>query len=73
VTITLTGTPAFSGSFALTQGGLAYIGMSNISFSGSATGQRYGVQYYSWINTYGGGANFFPGNSAGVVGAGTYT
>lgn len=72
-TVTLTGTPSFSVNFAEVNGGLGYIGLQAISYSGTAVGTRYSVSEYGWINTYGGGANFLPGNAAGSVLAGSYT
>lgn len=63
-TITLSGTPAYSGAFAYawTNGSVFANGTT---FSGSATGVRYLVTTNGSINTNGGGANFFPGNSPG--------
>jgi hypothetical protein len=68
-TITLTGTPAFSGSFALAQNG-GIIECDSITFSGSATGKRYDVIGNAVINTNGAGASYLPGNSAGTTGTG---
>lgn len=69
VTVTVTGTPAFSGAFA--SGILnASIVAGGVTFSGSATGVRYSAQGSSSISTSGGGANFFPGNSAGTTATG---
>jgi hypothetical protein len=70
-TITLTGTPAFSGQFVsaeVTGTVIAYLA----TFSGSATGKRYNVTTNAVINTYGGGATYFPGNVNGTVDATTY-
>lgn len=67
---TVTGAPAFSGQFALAQN-LGQIFVSNAtSYNGAATGPRYLSNTNSVINTQGGGANFFPGNSAGSTNAG---
>jgi hypothetical protein len=63
-TVTLTGTPAFSSSFANCVGGGILFGVS-ITYSGSATGTRYSSINNSVIQTYGGGASFFPGNASG--------
>jgi hypothetical protein len=68
-TITLSGTPAFS---------VAFIGCSYCSvgiqdgntYSGSATGVRYSASMNGVIFTNGGGANYFPGNSAGTTATG---
>lgn len=67
-TCTLTGTPAFT-HFALASN-LAFIYSSSVTYSGSATGQRYSAALNAVINTNGGGANYFPGNttSAPVTG-----
>jgi hypothetical protein len=62
-TITLTGTPAFSGPFAYAELGAAL--WSNATFSGAATGVRYLADTLAIINSNGGGANYFPGDSAG--------
>lgn len=62
-TVTLTGTPAFS-IFALATGA-AKIDSGSVTYSGSATGQRYLIEKLSFCETNGGGINYFPGNSAG--------
>lgn len=63
-TITLTGTPAFSVAFALASDlGLLYT--VSITFSGAATGVRYLASRNGDIFVNGGGASYFPGNSAG--------
>jgi len=63
-TVTLTGTPAFSGfAYANMMGVVS----SSATFSGSATGTRYTGGLNSVINSGGGGANYFPGNVAGGV------
>lgn len=69
-TITLTGTPAFSGVFALAAT-LSIQTWGGVTFSGSATGGRYLVQTGGVIDTGGGGASFLPGNSAGSGGTTT--
>lgn len=74
LTITVSGTPAFSVSFALADR-LAIINIPSVyvAFSGSATGQRYISNSNAVINT-GGGANYFPGNVAGSTdGFGVYS
>jgi hypothetical protein len=68
-TITLTGTPAFSGQFIsaeVTGTAIAYL----VAFSGSGTGKRYSVTANGVINTYGGGASYFPGNVSGTTATG---
>lgn len=68
-TITLSGTPAYSGWFALaTTTGV--ISIASNTFSGSATGARYSAALNSVINTGGGGATYLPGNSAGAAATG---
>lgn len=65
---TLSGTPAFSQAFAKAD----YLGtiQSNATFSGSATGKRYEVTTNAIIETFGGGASYFPGNSSGSTATG---
>ena len=65
VTVTLTGTPAFTRYCNVVT--LGYAAVNNFSFSGGATGQRYRVTLNAIINTLGGGADFFPGSAAGVA------
>jgi len=69
LTVTVSGTPAFSSGFVYATL-LAAISAYSITFSGSATGQRYNASQNSVINTYGGGASYFPGNSAGATSTG---
>jgi hypothetical protein len=68
LTVTLTGTPAFT-EFANAID-LSLQTWSAATFNGSATGQRYEVANLSVIDTGGGGANFLPGNSAGSASGG---
>ena len=69
VTVTVSGTPAFSAGFAYcTQ--LGYLLTQSLTFSGSATGSRYTAATNGVINTGGGGASYFPGNSAGSTASG---
>jgi len=63
-TVTLSGTPAFSSAFA-SANGLGDIVCPAITFSGSATGQRYIVASNAVVNTNGAGASYLPGNAAG--------
>lgn len=68
--LTVQGTPAYSLGFAVASGGgQVQRGISNPTITGSATGPRYNAGVLSYINSNGGGANFFPGNSAGTVSA----
>lgn len=70
--ITVTGTPAFSSAFADSRiSSLINLPASIVSFTGAATGVRYLADYLSNIYTEGGGANFFPGNSAGATSTGS--
>lgn len=68
-TVTITGTPAFSVAFAYCRI-LSFIKCNAITFSGSATGKRYNVTENSAIFTFGGGATYLPGDSAGAAGSG---
>ena len=68
VTITVSGTPAFS-YFALANN-MGIIQPFGCTYSGSATGTRYLTQLNSLIQTGSGGANYFPGNSAGSTATG---
>lgn len=68
-TITITGTPEFSSAFSGALNG-GQISSSSCTFSGSATGIRYNSILNSVIDTLGGGANYFPGNSAGTTATG---
>jgi len=63
ITVTLTGTPAFSTAFALANRWASIIVPSN-TYTGSATGTRYLAQEVSLIYTVG-GASYFPGSVAG--------
>lgn len=65
-TVTITGTPAFSGNFAYILYGTSAI-VGSMTFSGSATGSRFYVGNNSIIATGGGGASYLPGNSAGTT------
>lgn len=69
LTISLVGTPAFSGAFA-SANSLAYmqIPVTYVTYSGAATGLRYSAGSYSVINTSGSSStSFFPGSSAGTL------
>lgn len=66
-TITLTGTPAFSGGFAALETG-GVLNFFAATFSGSATGSRYSISSGGIINLYGAGTSALPGNSAGSGG-----
>ena len=65
ITITLTGTPAFT-TFAESTFGL--ISLYVPTFVGAATGTRYYIVYNAFLNTFAGVT--LPGNVAGISGAG---
>lgn len=68
-TITLSGTPAYSTAFAdINFNGTAIV--NGNTYSGSATGVRYSATMNGVIYVGGGGANYFPGNSAGSTATG---
>ena len=69
ITVTLTGTPAFSNAFVVCSS-VASVTAYSITYSGSATGKRYDASLNSVINTFGGGASYFPGNASGTTATG---
>ncbi len=64
ITVTLTGTPAFSW-MTVNSGRMGLVVLAGVTFSGAATGTRYGASEAGGIDTAGGGASFIPGNAAG--------
>ncbi len=68
---TLTGTPGFATFVASDASGLVLA--SGNTFSGAATGQRYTATNGGYIDTFGGGINYFPGNTVGSSATGYYT
>lgn len=70
VTVTVTGTPAFSAAFAniLLQSLLGFAGVP--TFTASGTGTRYLSNFNSVINTTTANASLFPGNAAGTASTG---
>lgn len=68
-TVTLSGTPAFSSSFAAVEIN-SFLLTYSVTYSGSATGTRYTVSINGVIHTNGGGANFLPGNAGGSAATG---
>jgi hypothetical protein len=72
LTVTLTGTPAFSSAFAVALWSGGQIHAVADTFSGSATGQRYTAGNGGSIDVAGGGVNYFPGSSAGSSTTGYY-
>lgn len=72
-TCAIVGTPV--AGYATVVAGLCSVVVINaITFSGSATGIRYAVGTNSVIQTFGSGANYFPGDAAGTNdGSGVYS
>lgn len=68
ITITLTGTPAFSAYFAGTAGG--YQILSSLTFVGSATGKRYLAHKNGTIDTFQTSETYLPGDVAGTTESG---
>lgn len=68
-TVTISGTPAWSNSFARAFGSGANI-QATATYSGSATGKRYEATANSVINVFGAGVNKFPGDAAGTTATG---
>lgn len=64
-TVTVSGTPAFTAFALATFGGV--MEFYDSTFSGAATGKRYDLSRNGVIFTGGGGANYFPGDSAGTA------
>ncbi|MDR3469839.1 MAG: hypothetical protein P4M07_28250 [Xanthobacteraceae bacterium] len=62
-TITITGTPAFSSAFAYANYGAMFVNAN--TFSGAATGPRYSSTANGLIQTFGSGASYLPGSTAG--------
>ncbi len=67
-TATLSGTPTFT--WFLFAQLLSSVNIASVTWSGSATGTRYVASSNAVVQTYGAGASFFPGNSAGSTGTG---
>jgi hypothetical protein len=67
-TATLVGTPGFTSFVAATNGGA--VQSIGSTFTGAATGQRYNATMNGAVNTFGGGASYFPGNAAGSTATG---
>lgn len=68
-TVTLTGTPAFVGGFAVATAG-GTIQVPTNTFSGAATGPRYLATENGVITVAGAGTNYLPGNAAGSTATG---
>jgi hypothetical protein len=69
-TIMLTGTPNFSEFVLANNLGYVESNFSSVTFSGSATGTRLVCGANSVIQTFGGGATYFPGNVNGSPASG---
>lgn len=69
LTVTLTGTPAFSTAFASSTI-VAVIRARSLTFSGGATGIRYIASMNGAIDVGGAGATYLPGNVAGTTATG---
>lgn len=70
ITITLSGTPAYSLAFCFCRHP-SFGFWVGVTFAGTgATGQRYNVSLNGVLDTSGGGATFFPGNVAGASATG---
>jgi len=64
IPVTLTGTPAFSW-LTVSATAMGLVDLPGVTFSGSATGVRYGANTGGGINTGGGGESYLPGNANG--------
>lgn len=66
-TVTVSGTPAFAEAFAVADGGGIIRTSTTLSYSGSATGNRFRVSANGTIRFQGNSADtFFPGDSPGI-------
>jgi hypothetical protein len=63
VTVTITNNPAWGGAFVYALE-LGMVASSGTTFTDACTGSRYNCTLNATINTFGGGANYFPGNAA---------
>ena len=69
ITVTLSGTPAFSTAFAQCQRVSSMQAFSNVTYSGAATGKRFNVEQNAvFVGT--GSATFLPGDAAGTTATG---
>jgi hypothetical protein len=69
--VSLTGTPNFTGAFAISQTG-STIAAYSVAYAGAATGQRYAVSTNSCIVTNNAGPDYLPGSVAGIADASTF-
>ena len=67
VTVTLTGTPNFTGAYVWMDRGLGMVDCYGLTFSGSATGKRYIINNNSVCFTNGAATTYLPGNVAGTT------
>ena len=67
---TVTGSPSFTGQFALAQNLGLLVASTGTTYTGAATGTRYTVTLNAVINTLGGGTTLFPGSVAGSTSTG---
>jgi hypothetical protein len=74
ITVTLSGTPAYSlGFVSALANSTIYINSNFVTFSGSATGKRFDLSGGAVIETIGGAAaSYLPGNAAGTATGGAY-
>lgn len=66
ITVTLTGTPAFSGNFVYCGGSGSSIEIAAITFSGAATGSRYLALLNASIYVASAGESYLPGSTDGT-------
>ena len=66
-TVTVSGSPAFSGSFLDVANTSSVVTGGLLAFSGAASGKRFSVRNSSLVDTGGGGPNVFPGSLAGTA------
>jgi hypothetical protein len=72
-TVTLVGAIAYGNAFAVSAGNALFQCLATYDVSGATpTGARYYVDTGGQIQTFGAGANYFPGDSAGTADAATY-
>jgi hypothetical protein len=69
-TITITGTPAFSGAFLYMRNASIIIISNNATFTGSATGVRYIINLNSACYINGAATTYLPGDTAGTTATG---
>ena len=69
-TVTLTGTLNFANGFIRADASAQAAYFSSSFTGGTITGTRYVLTMLGGVNTFGGGANYFPGNAAGTTATG---